>query len=111
MPDTTAHFDALADRYVELRASDAYDDPVTQAVVQLGRLHGARVLDVGCGPGTVAARLAREFGAEAFGVDVSPKMIEVARQAHGEEAQFRVAAAEALPFEDETFDAVVMRLA
>jgi ubiquinone/menaquinone biosynthesis C-methylase UbiE len=107
---TAAHFDELAERYATLRASDAYDDPVTAAVVKLGRLRRSRVLDAGCGPGTVAARLAREFGAKASGVDLSRKMIDVARQRHGGDADFRVAAAEELPFENATFDAVVMRM-
>lgn len=39
------------------------------------------VADLGCGPGKVTAHLA-ELGVPAFGVDLSPKMIELARQAH-----------------------------
>ncbi|GGW52459.1 hypothetical protein GCM10010381_42430 [Streptomyces xantholiticus] len=37
------------------------------------------VADLGCGPGLVTAHLAG-LGVPAFGVDLSPKMIEVARQ-------------------------------
>ena len=40
------HFDRLAGRYSELRASDAEVDPVTQAVVALGQFESCRVLDV-----------------------------------------------------------------
>ncbi|SOD85603.1 Methyltransferase domain-containing protein [Streptomyces sp. Ag109_G2-15] len=39
------------------------------------------VADLGCGPGKVTAHLA-ELGVPAFGVDLSPKMIELARQAY-----------------------------
>lgn len=39
------------------------------------------VADVGCGPGTITARL-HELGVDAFGIDLSPAMIELAREAH-----------------------------
>ncbi len=103
------HFDRLAARYSELRASDAEVDAVTEAVVELGQLQGCRVLDVGCGPGTVTRQLARGFQIDAVGIDPSPKMIEVARD-QARDCVFHVSAAEELPFEPESFDGVVMRL-
>jgi len=42
---------------------------------------GGPVADVGCGPGHVTAHL-HELGVEAFGVDLSPGMIDVARRDH-----------------------------
>ena len=108
-PRSREHFDQLAERYGELRASPGYGDPVTSAVVEVAGLRGSRVLDVGCGPGTVLGQLARAFDVTAVGVDVSPRMIEVARR-EVPEAGFHVAAAEALPFADATFDAVIMRM-
>lgn len=66
---------------------------------------GTRVLDVGTGPGDVAAR-AGERGARAVGVDVSEAMLEVARTNHPE-LDLRHGSAEELPFPDGSFDAVV----
>jgi len=66
---------------------------------------GARVLDLGCafGYGTrlVAARH------EVCGVDASPRFIERARRA-APYITFRCAPAEAIPFEDASFDAVLL---
>jgi SAM-dependent methyltransferase len=66
---------------------------------------GSRVLDVGTGPGLVAAEAARR-GAEVSAVDADPLMAETAaRNVPG--ADVRVAVLPELPHEDETFDAVV----
>jgi SAM-dependent methyltransferase len=68
-----------------------------------------RVLDVGCGPGTLSLRLARRCQA-VWGVDVTPEMIAVAEQklaAEPANACFQQADACDLPFDDHTFDAVV----
>jgi ubiquinone/menaquinone biosynthesis C-methylase UbiE len=66
---------------------------------------GSRVLDVATGPGYAAAAAA-DLGASVVGVDMAPAMVELARRLHPA-VEFRVAQAEALPFEDEVFDAVV----
>ena len=64
----------------------------------------ARVLEVGCGPGELAARIGGELGAEVVAVDISPRMVELAR-ARGVDA--RVGDVQALPFEDASFDCAV----
>jgi SAM-dependent methyltransferase len=66
---------------------------------------GTRVLDVATGPGYVAAAAAMR-GGEPVGIDIAEGMVEQARASHPE-LDFRVADVEALPFEDESFDATV----
>jgi len=66
---------------------------------------GLRLLDVACGPGFVAAAAAAR-GARAVGIDFSSSMVALARRAHPA-VEFRQADAEALPFPDADFDAVV----
>jgi ubiquinone/menaquinone biosynthesis C-methylase UbiE len=69
---------------------------------------GSAVLDVATGPGYAAA-LAAERGAKVMAVDLSREMIDLAAALHPE-IEFRQADANALPFEDATFDAVVSNL-
>lgn len=66
---------------------------------------GAVVLDVASGPGHIAAAAARR-GASVTGVDVAEAMLARARAAHPE-VVFLHGDAEALPFDDGSFDAVV----
>lgn len=60
------------------------------------------ILDLGCGDGQLSRRIA-VTGARVVGVDASPAMVAAAR-ARGLYAEQAIA--EALPFEDETFEAV-----
>ena len=63
-----------------------------------------RVLEVGCGWGEFAERMLVELGVDVVAVDLSPRMVELARE-RGVDA--RVGDVEALPFEDESFDVTV----
>ena len=63
-----------------------------------------RVLEVGCGWGELAEWIARETGATVVAVDLSPRMVELARE-RGVDA--RVADVQQLPFADGEFDCVV----
>lgn len=69
---------------------------------------GSRLLDVGCGSGQLALMAAKD-GLEVTGVDIAGNWVERARaraQAEGLRARFEEADAEALPFEDASFDVV-----
>lgn len=77
---------------------------------------GERLLDVGCGTGTLAITAARRVGERGMvvGVDASAEMIEFARaKALRESVQvtFERAPAQALPFSDSQFDVVFCALA
>lgn len=70
------------------------------------------VLVVGCGVGATPCHLAQQHGCRVMAVDLSPKMVEWAnKRVQGNKLQgrveCRVADAQALPFDDATFDAVI----
>ena len=85
----------------------------TEALVELCHIEeGTYVLDVGCGAGTTAAYLVQRHGCRVVGVDILPRMVDRARETAQREGvtdrtEFRVANAQDLPFDDETFDAVI----
>lgn len=79
---------------------DARDDVLDE----LRRLAPNRVLEVGCGWGELAVRITTEVGAQVFALDLSPRMVELARQ-RGVDAV--VGYVEELPYADGSFDAVV----
>ena len=86
LEDTRASYDAVADSYADLTRDLLDDTPEERAVLALfadmvGAQGGGIVADVGCGAGRITAHL-RHLGVDAFGIDLSPGMIEVARRDH-----------------------------
>ena len=77
-------------------------------VLAMGARPGDRWLDIGCGTGELAF-MAAATGAEVTGADLSPILVETARRQaaeRGAEASFEVGDAEALPYDDASFDIV-----
>lgn len=83
------------------------------ALLSLEKQH--RVLDLGCGTGAltraIGDRLDAAAGGMALGIDAAAAMIRVARKKReSTTCRFEVAAAESLPYEAASFDAVVSSL-
>lgn len=102
--------DAAAER---LEAVYLGPDVVAQREDTLRRISvrkGERVLDIGSGPGFLAAQIADQTGpdGEVIGIDNSEQMVDRARQRIEHDwLSYRCADATALPFEDNSFDVVV----
>ncbi len=100
--------DAVEYRRAAMRIAGALDE-------------GADVLDVATGPGHLAIELAKlsarlgELGpGRVTGVDISRSFVTIAEEnarAAGVDVRFQIGNAQALPFADEAFDAVVCRAA
>ena len=84
--DTRTSYDTVAGSYAD-QLRDALDGlPYLRATLTMFAnlvrdAGGGPVADVGCGPGHVTAYL-REQGVDAFGIDLSPAMIDTARRDH-----------------------------
>ena len=108
---TQAAYDATVDVYVE-RIGTEIVEGVEQAP-ELALLDdftrmvgpGARIADLGCGPGRMTAHLSRQ-GLDVIGLDLSFGMLDAARRAHGGVAVAQADLA-ALPLRSRAFEGAV----
>jgi ubiquinone/menaquinone biosynthesis C-methylase UbiE len=120
MPDSTstsaapaADYDGFAAEYSARNEHSLfnayYERP--EMIRLAGDVRGLDVLDAGCGSGPLTQAL-RTGGATVSGFDLSPAMVELARERLGPDADLRVADLGApLPYPDDRFDLVVASLA
>jgi len=108
---TRRAYDTVAHDYAEMLqnelAAKPYDRAMLAAFAELVRSGGTRtrVADLGCGPGRVTAHL-DELGLDAFGIDLSPQMIAVARARHPT-LSFDVGSIEATTLEDDALAGLI----
>ncbi|MFJ8634326.1 class I SAM-dependent DNA methyltransferase [Streptomyces sp. NPDC093568] len=111
LESTRASYDAIApaytDRFSDWRADSApLDRSLVDAFAELAREHApAPVADLGSGPGSVTAHL-DALGTPVFGVDLSPRMVNLARRAHPG-LRFHVGSMTSLDLPDETLGGIL----
>ena len=103
LADTRTSYDTVAHSYSDLQRDalegKAYLQAALALFADLVRAHGGGpVADVGCGPGHVTAHL-HEAGLDAFGIDLSPVMVDTARSEYPG-LRFEVGSMTELPFAD-----------
>lgn len=78
MPPPAAFWDRIAEKYAAQPVADpaAFDRKI--AITREHMTPDSVVLDIGCGTGSLALRLA-DAGREVHGLDVSPEMVRIAR--------------------------------
>lgn len=102
-------FDQWADDGRDVGMEHEHGDVTRQVIERLGIQPGEMILDLGCGNGWSTRLLARAAaGAQAIGVDVSPRMIERAEALHSLtiRARYEVGRFESLDFKAGKFDRV-----
>ncbi len=81
-PELAEQFNAGHQEY----SSFIETDPIRQflhypnVIKELGEVSGQHILDIGCGDGLFDRKLAKEFGAKIVGYDISPNLVEKAKQ-------------------------------
>lgn len=107
----TAHaYDTVAVLYAELARNELDAHPLDRALLAAFAEHvrasgGGTVAELGCGPGRITAHL-RGLGLDAFGVDLSPVMIDLARDTYPD-LRFEVGSMDALDLADGELTGVV----
>lgn len=112
MENKTTYFNSVADNYSQryhMNSPGGYEARVRkQRVMELLDKSGCRVLDIGGGPGIMVQEL-NDLGYEFWGVDASPRMIELCHKnfRHTKGVHFSVGNATDLEFSDGFFDLVI----
>jgi len=106
-------YDRIADWYsARKRGSYEFKIQLPAILNLLGDLCGKSLIDIGCGPGIYSVEFARR-GADVFGVDISRKMLDKARNSAkmtNMTLTLQKADAHSLPYKDDSFDAAVLIL-
>jgi SAM-dependent methyltransferase len=105
---TSASYDAVADAYTAHLYHELAHKPLDREwLARFARSAGqyGPICDLGCGPGHVA-RYLHEQGAQVLGMDLSPRMVTLARQ-FADEIEFRVGNMVELAVDNEVWGGIV----
>ena len=86
--------------------NDFLEMPATLSL--LGHVKNKKILDVGCGTG-IYAKILNDNGAKVHGIDISPKMIQLAKS-YVKNVDLKVGSAYRFPYKSNYFDIVVSAL-
>lgn len=105
-----SYFDAQASWGVTKHMGGMEATDELAALCQIAEGHS--ILEVGCGTGVTACHLAKRYGCQVIGVDLSGEIVRWAlrrarRKGIEHRVDFRTADAQNLPFEEHRFDAVL----
>jgi SAM-dependent methyltransferase len=110
LSDTRRSYDVDADGYTEKVRGLLEGSPYLRASLALFAelvrdAGGGPVADIGCGPGYVTGHL-HQLGVDAFGIDLSPEMVAIARRDHPA-LRFEVGTMTALDLPDDSVTGVL----
>jgi len=103
-------YDRIARRYHKISANHFFNAylEVPNISSLLKNVKGKKVLDLGCGTGR-HTRILKKKGAKVWGIDLSPKMLEIAKS-EIKDVDFKIGTVYKLPYKSSFFDIVVSGL-
>jgi ubiquinone/menaquinone biosynthesis C-methylase UbiE len=100
-------YDSIADKY-DQTADGRFTAKFKEELLKICTVtDGAKVLDVGCGNGTLLYELCCKAKIQAYGIDVSPNMIKECQKRY-KDLTFKVSSGEVLDFDDNSFDVLTI---
>jgi len=108
----TEFFDTWADKYDTFRLSGWFRYTQQLSIQHFNIAPGAHILDVGCGTGSAVLYFASMADVDrACGIDISGKMLEIARQRLADslkgKVEFVQSSSQSIPYGDNTFDHIL----
>ncbi|AOR24457.1 class I SAM-dependent methyltransferase [Clostridium taeniosporum] len=101
------NFNNQADIY-DISGDGKFVAPMYAEIInRIVSLKPKKLLDVGCGTGNILMKLSKNTNIELSGLDISEKMIEVARRNIGTKAELKVGDSEFMPWKNKTFDVIL----
>lgn len=110
MNPRSAFFDAIADKWDGWDDLDVLQKRMAAGLAHFGLKPHEAVVDIGCGTGNLTSALLTALAGtgKVLAVDISPRMIEVARaKVHDGRVTWHVGTAESLPVDDASVDRIV----
>lgn len=103
----------LADSFSAIAPSKPENAYIEQPAIRaaLGAVRGLDILDAGCGPGILAEYLLTNGARSVIGLDVTPRMLELARERAPQARVLLADLGKRLPVADDTVDVVASSLA
>jgi ubiquinone/menaquinone biosynthesis C-methylase UbiE len=100
-------FNNQADSYDSSHDGDHARKLYGYVIEVMNRFEYESVLDIGCGTGNLLAEVAKRENVSVAGIDLSEKMLNIAKQRLGENTDLKNGDSEHLPWSDGSFDMVI----
>ena len=78
-----------------------------EIISRVNNINLKSLLDVGCGTGNILLKLYRNKNIKLYGLDLSEKMIEIAKNKLNSKIELKVGDAEFIPWQDNSFEVII----
>lgn len=101
------NFNKQAEVYDESSDGKFVAPMYSEIINRVKNTNAKKILDVGCGTGNILIKLVKNGDLSLYGLDISEKMIEIAKKNLGNKAELKIGDSEYMPWGDDSFDVMV----